>query len=226
MCSCVARCRGGSPRQSPGSPSSLGLRALDKCPHRWGVALSRARPSRVHARPPIRRGSRTLIAFCDACALSGSRPAECIVEPSIACPSVVMLPTHGKRSTSSAVSASYRLVMSTTYSEAVESVEQLVEALTEARRALRATEVALRRALKKVDQGGTVANALVAAQPADSRQTVNDALTVVEQCRHEARRRVFAAALDEGMTIGALGRAWGFSRQMAARYAKEARSAA
>jgi ABC-type transporter Mla subunit MlaD len=116
--------------------------------------------------------------------------------------------------------------MSTTYSEAVESVEQLVEALTEARRALRATEVALRRALKKVDQGGTVANALVAAQPADSRQTVNDALTVVEQCRHEARRRVFAAALDEGMTIGALGRAWGFSRQMAARYAKEARSAA
>jgi hypothetical protein len=55
---------------------------------------------------------------------------------------------------------------------------------------------------------------------------VNDALNRVERCRHEARRAVFAAALKEGRTIGELGRAWGFSRQLAARYAKEARGEA
>ena len=48
-------------------------------------------------------------------------------------------------------------------------------------------------------------------------------MTKIEQCRHEARLKVFALALDQGMSIGALARAWGFSRQLAARYAKEAR---
>ena len=34
---------------------------------------------------------------------------------------------------------------------------------------------------------------------------------------------VFAVALEDGMSIGELGRIYGFSRQRAARYAKEAR---
>ena len=114
--------------------------------------------------------------------------------------------------------------MATTKNEAVRSVEQLADALVDARRALRATEVAVRRGLRKVDQGSSVATALASAQPAETRQTVNDALTAIEQCRHEARRKVFAVALDEGMSIGELGRAWGFSRQLASRYAREARS--
>jgi hypothetical protein len=108
--------------------------------------------------------------------------------------------------------------------EAVQSVEQLLEALAEARHAIRATEAALRRALKKVEQGSDVATAIEAAHPAETRQRVNDALTAVEQCRHEVRRTVFGVAIQEGMSIGDLGRSWGFSRQMASRYARESRA--
>jgi hypothetical protein len=107
--------------------------------------------------------------------------------------------------------------------QAAQSVEQLLEALVEARQAIRASEVTLRRALKKVDQGSSVASAVLAVNPAETRQRINDALLMVEQRRHDARRTVFAAALEEGMSVSDLARAWGFSRQMAARYAKEAR---
>ncbi|MGO8872308.1 MAG: hypothetical protein ACLQPH_13075 [Acidimicrobiales bacterium] len=108
-------------------------------------------------------------------------------------------------------------------SEAVKSVENLLTAMEEARKAIRATEVMIRRALRKVDSGTDVATALAIVQPAISRNLVNEALDAVEKSRHEVRRAVFAAGLEEGMTIGSLGRSWGFSRQLAARYAKEAR---
>ena len=113
--------------------------------------------------------------------------------------------------------------MSKSTQEAAQSVERLLEALVEARQAIRDTEVALRRALRKADQGADVAKAIVAANPAQARQRVNDALVAVEQRRHDVRRTVFAAAMEDGMSISDLSKAWGFSRQMAARYAKEAR---
>jgi hypothetical protein len=106
---------------------------------------------------------------------------------------------------------------------AVESVEELLDALADARKVIRSTELTIRRALKKVDAGTDVATALSIIQPAESRDLINEALNSVEKCRHEVRRAVFAAGLEEGMTIGSLGRSWGFSRQLAARYAKEAR---
>jgi hypothetical protein len=49
------------------------------------------------------------------------------------------------------------------------------------------------------------------------------ALDEFEQLRHRSRLSLITAGLDEGMTIGQFGRAWGFSRQLAARYVKEAR---
>ena len=113
--------------------------------------------------------------------------------------------------------------MSKSTQKASESVEQLLDALAEARQAIRATEVALRRALRKAERGADVATAIIAANPAEARQRVNDALTAVEQRRHDVRRTVFAAALEEGMSITDLSKSWGFSRQLAARYAKEAR---
>lgn len=90
-------------------------------------------------------------------------------------------------------------------------------------KALRETEVSLRRALRKASKNGDLASATIAADPSKGRQAVNEALCALEQQRHEARRVVFALALEEGMSIGELGRLWGFSRQLAQRYAKEAR---
>ena len=48
-------------------------------------------------------------------------------------------------------------------------------------------------------------------------------LDELERARHRVRTAVFALGLSEGMTIGQLGRLYGFSRQLAARIAAEVR---
>jgi hypothetical protein len=60
-------------------------------------------------------------------------------------------------------------------------------------------------------------------KPADIRQTTNDALEALEHSRHEMRVAFIGPSLDEGMSIGEIGRSLGVSRQLAARFAKEAR---
>ena len=57
-----------------------------------------------------------------------------------------------------------------------------------------------------------MATAIVAAYPLEFRRRVNDALTAVEQRRHDMRRTVIAVALKRGTSITDLGNAWGFSR--------------
>lgn len=52
------------------------------------------------------------------------------------------------------------------------------------------------------------------------------ALEELERARHDVRNAVFAVGLSEGMTIGDLGRLYGFSRQLAARIAREVRGGA
>jgi hypothetical protein len=52
---------------------------------------------------------------------------------------------------------------------------------------------------------------------------VATALDRLERARHRVRQAVFALGLSEGMTIGELARLYGFSRQLAARIAREVR---
>ncbi len=106
---------------------------------------------------------------------------------------------------------------------ALASMEGLVEALAELRKVIRATETALKRAITRYESSTELRVALEAIRPSDSRNEVNTALEAVEKARHEARRAAFALGLEQGMTIGELGRSWGFSRQLASRYAKEAK---
>jgi hypothetical protein len=42
-----------------------------------------------------------------------------------------------------------------------------------------------------------------------------------EQQQHRTRTAIVAVALAEGMSVSGIGRAWGFSRQLASRYARE-----
>jgi hypothetical protein len=105
--------------------------------------------------------------------------------------------------------------------EAVESVEELIEALVDAGAEIRNTEQALRLALKRVGEGEELESVLAAVQPAGLRQALNDALEVVNQRRHVARLKVFELALERGHTIADLGRVWGISRQLASRYVRE-----
>jgi hypothetical protein len=110
--------------------------------------------------------------------------------------------------------------------ETVRMVERLLDALADLRTTTRSAESDVRKALKLAHKGSDIATAVVACNPAGTRQAMNDALSAVELVRHEMRLRVFQVGLEQGMTIGELGRAFGFSRQLASRIAKEARSGA
>ncbi len=84
-------------------------------------------------------------------------------------------------------------------------VEQLLDALVQLRTTTRAAESDVRRALKLALNGSDIATAVVACNPAGTRQAMNDALDAVESARHDMRLRIFRVGLDEGMTIGELG---------------------
>ncbi len=108
--------------------------------------------------------------------------------------------------------------------DAIKSVECLANSLADARQALRAAEVSLRRALRQVDKKDVdLATAIIAANPSQARQSINDALATLEKRRHDTRATCFELALDQGMSIGEIARLWGISRQLAHRYINEAR---
>ena len=107
----------------------------------------------------------------------------------------------------------------------IQLIEDLLESLADLRKSTRATEATVRRALKLAEDGADVATALRAVSPADARQSMNDALRAVEEARHLMRLHIFEIGIQQGLSIGELGRIFGFSRQLAARYAKEAREA-
>ena len=106
---------------------------------------------------------------------------------------------------------------------AIHETERLLEVARELHASLRINEAIYRKVLRKLRQEKRVEEILQDVDAKAARQQLNDALTVLEESRHRARRSLIAAGLDEGMTIGGAGRAWGISRQLASRYAKEIR---
>jgi hypothetical protein len=113
--------------------------------------------------------------------------------------------------------------MVTSPHSAADLISELVEALAELRRSATSVEEIALRSLESVEQGAGVAEALNSALPAETREMMNEALKRVENARHQIRLLVFSDGIKQGMSIGELGRKYGFSRQLAARYAKEAR---
>jgi hypothetical protein len=103
------------------------------------------------------------------------------------------------------------------------SLESLLEEGRLVRQAIRENEVVIRHALKEMTQGTTVASTMKQVDAGFGRQNVKDALDALAAARHELRLATILVGLDEGMTIGDLARSWGISRQLASRFAKEAR---
>jgi hypothetical protein len=67
--------------------------------------------------------------------------------------------------------------------------------------------------------GHALAATVIATEPAESRQTFDDAMEAVVSLRHRARSLIFALAVEEkGISIREVGRLWGVSRQLASRY--------
>jgi hypothetical protein len=106
--------------------------------------------------------------------------------------------------------------------EAIRCAELLIEAMQNLRLILERREETLRLAVsnRNPTEFGT---ALKEARVTENRDDLNEALFALEQSRRASRVASFRAAMDHGLSISELSRIWGFSRQMASRYAKEAR---
>ncbi len=112
--------------------------------------------------------------------------------------------------------------MSKVERQAIASMKQLLEALVEARDELRSAEQGVRRTLRRVERGQALASVVIGDGPSESRQSFDDAMEAVTTLRHRTRSLLFALALEEGLSIGEVGRTWGISRQLASRYVREA----
>ena len=102
-------------------------------------------------------------------------------------------------------------------------IRQLVAAGQELRDLIRESRKGLQKGLELLDQGVEIAEALGALNTAERRLAMTEHLSGFEECRHRLRLSITVAGLEEGMRIGDLARAFGVSRQLASRMAKQAR---
>jgi hypothetical protein len=114
-------------------------------------------------------------------------------------------------------------VLSENDKEAIRSVERVIDAMQNLRRVLENREESLRRAIGVREPALDYAEAVKEAHLSEEQEDLREALFLLEQRRRESRIASFRSALDHGVSINELSRIWGFSRQMASRYAKEAR---
>jgi hypothetical protein len=73
-----------------------------------------------------------------------------------------------------------------------------------------------------LEKGTQASKAMKLVKGDDDRRELTRSLDDFEYFRRRSRLSLTAAGVDDGLTIGQLGKAWGISRQLAARYAEEA----
>jgi hypothetical protein len=132
-------------------------------------------------------------------------------------------PGCGSGFDSSAPCASITLVSAEDSVPVQEAIRELMLAYRDVRNLARKHEATLARALKRLEPGEEVLVTFEAMPPGEPRKEAIDVLDALERARHTVRLAVIGDCLASGMTIGELGRRWGFSRQLAARYVKEIR---
>jgi hypothetical protein len=107
--------------------------------------------------------------------------------------------------------------------EAIRSVYRVVEAMRNLRQLLEKREESLLQAVGVAEPANDYTSAVRVSHMSEEREDLHEALFLLEQRRRESRIAAFRSALDHGVSINELARIWGFSRQMASRYAREAR---
>lgn len=107
--------------------------------------------------------------------------------------------------------------------DAVREAELLLEEAKQLRTTLREMERLYRQAVRSLERGSKVTETIHAVGAHSARGELTEAVKSFERQRHRTRVAVIAAQLAEGETIAAVGRSWGFSRQLASVYASEAR---
>jgi hypothetical protein len=105
--------------------------------------------------------------------------------------------------------------------EAIREVSELEEAARRLRAELLLSEANYRRTRLALEKGDSCPDVFSAGGGGTSRKRITDAMESFEQQQHRTRTAIVAVALTEGMSVSGIGRAWGFSRQLASRYARE-----
>ena len=130
--------------------------------------------------------------------------------------------TCHSRHLSSFVTLTYARPMDDPFAVAEHQLEELLEAAKKLRATLLRTETLYRKTLKGV-RGRSKITATIKANRFDvARQELTDALKDFERQRHRTRGSVILAQLAEGESITEIGQSWGFSHQLASKYAREA----
>jgi len=111
---------------------------------------------------------------------------------------------------------------------AIRAVERTLEASATLRRHLRLTERVGARTIEALHRLVPVSQSVesAGASQADLLKDYHAIFHRYELCRHEMRAAFILPSLDEGMSIGDIGRALGVSRQLASRLVGEAKASA
>ena len=105
----------------------------------------------------------------------------------------------------------------------ISDVRRLMDCGQELRDLILESRKGFTKGLKLLDSDVSLRQALADLNTAERRLRMTDMLNEFDECRHQLRISITAAGLEEGMSIGDIGRAFGVSRQLAARFAKEVR---
>jgi hypothetical protein len=112
------------------------------------------------------------------------------------------------------------------FAAAERQLEDLLEAAKKLRATLLRTETLYRQTLRGVRRRSKITATIKANRFDAARQDLTNALKEFERQRHHTRGLVILAQLAEGERISEVGRSWGFSHQLASKYAREATSGA
>jgi hypothetical protein len=112
--------------------------------------------------------------------------------------------------------------MSDQVNVAERETQLLLEAAKQLRESLLKSETVYRRTLKGLHRRMGVTATIKANQAELARRELTEALKEFEHQRHRTRVSIISAQLAQGDSIADVGRSWGFSRQLASKYAQEA----
>lgn len=105
--------------------------------------------------------------------------------------------------------------------EAVGALEADLDALHQAQMRFRRAYRSLRR---KLERGAPASRALKAMDLPGLRDDVAQEMARIEQARQRLRTNLVGLCLEEGLSSSEVAELWGFSRQLAQRYAKQAQT--
>jgi len=106
----------------------------------------------------------------------------------------------------------------------ISDVRRLMDSGQELRALILESRKGFTKGIKLLESGVPLSQALTELNTAERRTRMTDMLSEFDESRHRLRLSITAAGLEEGMSIGDIGRAFGVSRQLAARFAKEVRA--